>query len=294
MSVFLTPSVAYGCIRLLSTVEQQQLNREEITLLNFGPVSTDEIIDRAVLLEWISQGPKGFFAITERGKTCLGLPNTEAQLRFLLRRYFSSRSDPWLQLAARGRHHVLIQSPPEILQLFHEAGLASGIDQETIDFWDGLAALIRGEQDKKNAETGRLGEKLTILHEAKRTGFEPRWMALESNEYGYDVLSRVSNTDQTHLKIETKHSTASVSSAKIHLTRFEWQTAKNSNNYNFHIWAASQRFFMLAVLTVAEVEPHIPTNNNGGLWESVEIPYNLFEFQTMPFELPLEADPASI
>lgn len=286
MSIFLTPSAAYGCINLLSLVEQQELSGQQLVLLNLGPVSTVEIIEHAASLEWVAVGPKGFFAITERGKTCLSLPHVKSQLRFLLKEYFISRRDPWLQLARRGRLHVLLQSPPEILQLFHEAGLASGVDQETIDFWDELAALLRGEKDKRNAETGRLGEKLTMLFEARRTGLEPRWMALESNQYGYDVLSHISNTDDTPLKIETKCSIASVPSAKFHLTRFEWQIAEHSNNYNFHVWAASENSIMLAVLTVAEVAPHIPTNQNGGSWETVEIPYDLFEFQTVPIELP--------
>ena len=282
MSGFLTPSAAYGCINLLSLVEQQELNGQQLVLLNFGPVSSAEVIGHVTSLEWIYLRSDSSFAITERGKMCLALPHMKSQLRFLLRDYFLGRHDPWLQLARRGRLHVLIQSPPEILQLFHEAGLASGTDQDTIDFWDELAALLRGERDKKNADTGRLGEKLTMLFEAKRTGFEPKWMALESNQHGYDVLTRISNTNDTPLKIETKCSLAPVSRASFHLTRFEWQTAENSNNYNFHVWATFEKSFKLAVLTVAEVEPHIPVNQNGGAWETVEIPYALFEFQTMP------------
>lgn len=285
MSGFLTPSAAYGCINLLSIVEQQELNGQQLVLLNFGPVSSAEVIGHVTSLEWISLRSDSSFSITERGKMCLGLPHMKSQLRFLLRDYFLGRRDPWLQLARRGRLHVLIQSPPEILQLFHEAGLASGTDQDTIDFWDELAALLRGERDKKNADTGRLGEKLTMLFEAKRTGFEPKWMALESNQYGYDVLTRISSTNDTPLKIETKCSLASVSRASFHLTRFEWQTAEHSNNYKFHVWATFGKSILLAVLTVAEVAPHIPVNQNGGSWEAVEIPYDLFEFKTISVDL---------
>jgi hypothetical protein len=294
MSVFLTPSAAYGCINLLSIVEQQELNDQQLTLLNFGPVSTAGIIDYADSLDWVSVDAKGFFVVTERGKSCLSLPDTKSQLRFLLKDYFLNRRDPWLQLARRGRLHVLLQSPPEILQLFHEAELAINTDQETINFWDELAALLRGEKDKKNSDTGRMGERLTMLFETERTGFEPKWMALESNQYGYDVLTRNSNADETPLKIETKCSLASVSLAKFHLTRFEWQTAERSNNYNFHIWATSEKTMRLAILTVAEVARHIPINQNGGSWEPVEIPYELFDFQSIPINLPPETSHRSL
>jgi len=282
MAIFLTPSAAYGCINLLSIVEQQELDSQQLVSLNFGPVSTRTIVDHAASLDWVSVNAKGCFVVTERGKVCLNLSHTKSQLRFLLKEYFLKRSDPWLQLAKRGRLHALLQSPPEILQLFHEAGLADDLDRETIDFWDGLAAMLRSEEDKKNLETGRIGEKLSVLFESKRTGFEPKWMALESNQYGYDVLTRVSSANEMPLKIETKCSLASVSSAKFHLTKFEWQTAERSNNYNFHIWSVSEQAAMLAILTVAEVAPHIPINQNGGFWETVEIPFGLFDFNPIP------------
>jgi len=287
MSVSMTPSIAYGCINLLSIVVQQELSSQQLMLLKFGPVSSVEVIDHAASLKWISMGPGGIVTISERGKQCLNLPHVESQLRFLLREYFLCRRDPWLQLASRGRSHVLLQSPPEIQQLFHEAGLAGGVDLETIDFWDELAALLRGEKDKRHAEIGRLGENLTMLFEKNRTGLNARWMALESNHYGYDVLSHVSNGDQNPLKIEVKCSMASISTAKFHLTRFEWQTAVHSNSYKFHIWATSKHSIRLAALTVAEVAAHIPIDQNGGSWETVEVPYDLFEFQDIPVELAL-------
>ena len=200
-----------------------------------------------------------------------------SQLRFLLSDYFAIRRDPWLQLARRGRLHVLLQAPAEISQLLHEAGLANEFDQEVIDFWDELAALLHNEKDKNQLEIGRAGERLSVRFETNRTGIEPKWVALDSNQYGYDVLTRVSDTDETPLKIETKCSSTSISSAKFHLTRFEWETAERSNNYQFHIWALGKSTQMLANLTVVDVSPHIPINQNQGSWENVEIPFGIFE-----------------
>ena len=274
----LTPSVAYGCIHLLSVLEQQELYSLELTSLELGPIPTEIIIEHAQFLDWISIDLRGIFIITEHGKKCQALPHTKVQLRFLLKEYFARRHDPWLQLAKMGRGPVLMQSPPEILQLFHEAGLAEDLDQNTIDFWDELAALVRSQTDTKNLKTGRIGEKMSMIFETNRTGYEPKWAAIESNSYGYDVLTRVSSTDGTHLKIEVKCSLENIASARFHLTKFEWQVAERSNNYNFHIWSVSENTPSLAVLTVAQVEPHIPINQNGGLWETVEIPFKLFKF----------------
>ena len=285
MSIFLTPSAAYGCFNLLPILEQQNLKSQELASLNFGPIKTAKIIDHAVSLDWIKENDNGFVTLTEHGKFCHSLSDTKRKLRYLLKNYFLRRHDPWLQLAKRGRSHVLLHAPPEILQLFHEAELAIHSDQDTINFWDELAALMREGKNKKNLETGRIGERLTILFETQRTGFVPDWMALESNDYGYDVLTRHSKADKTPLKIETKCSLSPISSAKFHLTRFEWKTAERSKNYNFHIWDASEKIKKLAILTVSEVARHIPMNQNGGSWEIVEIPFNLFDFQSTPINL---------
>jgi len=284
MAVLLTPSAAYGCINLLTIVERQKIDRQHLVTLNFGPIATRTIVEHVQALDWVAVNSEGCFIVTERGRLCLQLSQTKNQLRLLLKEYFSSRRDPWLQLARRGRMHVLLQSPPEILQLLHEAGLADDVDEETIEFWDDLATLTRNEGDKKNVETGRVGERMSVQFEHKRTGYEPRWMALESNHYGYDVLTRVSNSNETPLKIETKCSLATVSHAKFHITKFEWQTAEQSNNYNFHIWSVSEKATMLAVLNVAQVAPHIPINQHGGLWETVEIPFRLFDFASIPVQ----------
>jgi hypothetical protein len=284
MAVLLTPSAAYGCISLLTIVERQKIDQQHLVTLNFGPIATRTIVEHAKALDWVSVNTEGYFFVTERGRLCLQLSQTKRQLRLLLKEYFLRRRDPWLQLAKRGRMHVLLQSPPEILQLFHEAGLAGDVDQETIEFWDDLASLTRKEGDKKNTETGRVGERMSVQFEHERTGFEPKWMALESNHYGYDILTRVSDSNETPLKIETKCSLASVSRAKFHLTKFEWQTAERSNNYSFHIWSVSEKATMLAVLNVAQVAPHIPKNQHGGLWETVEIPFRLFDFVSIPVQ----------
>ena len=59
--------------------------------------------------------------------------------------------------------------------------------------------------------------------------------------------------------------------AKIHITRNEWETAQSSLNYIFHVWHLSGEN-QLFVLSVSDIEKHIPTNNLAGEWETVEIP----------------------
>lgn len=277
MEALLTPSAAYGCIDLLKSIDRQVLSMSQIATLKFGASPTPKIVEHALSLKWVEEHAGGVLVITDRGQTCLEMDKTVSQLRYLLSYYFVERHDPWLQLARQGRLRLLIQAPPEITQLLHEAELANGDDDEIVQFWDALAEQVRGEKNRRNLKTGRIGERLTMEFEADRTGRKPEWMALNSNHFGYDVLSCVSAEDESLLKIDAKCSLDSIARARFHVTRFEWQIAETSAEYQFHIWNLYGKTKRLAVLRSSVLAPHIPVNQNSGSWESVEVPHVVFE-----------------
>jgi hypothetical protein len=277
MKTLLTPSAAYGCIDLLKAIDRQSLNTQQILTLILGACQTQEILQQTHNLNLIAENNDGTFRVTEKGKACLEKQETVSQLRYLLNDYLSKQDDPWLQLARRGRLNVLLKAPPAITQLLHEAELADGDDDETVNFWDELAERLRADRNKENVATGRIGEKLTMKLEAQRTGQKPEWMALNGNHFGYDVLSRISATDGTLLKIEVKCSLNNLLRASFHVTRHEWHTAEMSNYYQFHLWSLQGGLKQLAVLHASVIAPHIPVNRNSGIWESVEIPFAAFQ-----------------
>jgi hypothetical protein len=54
------------------------------------------------------------------------------------------------------------------------------------------------------------------------------------------------------------------------LTRGEWEAAlRYGEVYQFHLWALPSR--TLTERTVAEIAPHIPTDQGQGVWATVEI-----------------------
>lgn len=106
------------------------------------------------------------------------------------------------------------------------------------DFGLITAARARGERGVRLNTTCREGERLTIEYETKRTGREPKWISVESNMDGYDVLSVISPMDKQLLSIEV---TASKSGLKeyFHLTPNEWMLALKTNRHLFHLWDRS-------------------------------------------------------
>ena len=84
-------------------------------------------------------------------------------------------------------------------------------------------------------EIGREGERLTLEHEKVRTGHQPKWVSIDDNADGYDVLSVVEMSDPRPLSIEVKTSTMGVSGS-FHLTRNEWETSDEAECHLFHLW----------------------------------------------------------
>ncbi len=272
----LSPGIAFGCIELLGVVKRNQLTPGGVHSLSLGSVSSSAIYRACLDLSWLEVQPDGLLAITVRGERVAAAASPQAGLRAMLIDFTKIEQPPWLQLVPYGRRETLLQAPHSIRQVFVEAGLAYGNDEDTVRFWDELAARARGLRDSVLTEVGRRGERLTLQYERNRTGVEPKWIALESGSDGYDVLSQVTISDTRRLTIEVKTSERGIDFASFHLTRNEWETALASLCHRFHLWDLAAPHTQLAVLTVEQVNTHVPNDNGAGTWEVLNIPFGAF------------------
>ena len=167
-------------------------------------------------------------------------------------------------------------APGAIRQIIDECGLTTGFDEETVAFWDLLAAMARGQRDDALTRIGREGERLSLSHEETRTGVKPKWVAVDSGSKGYDVLSVASREDLSKCTIEVKASRQGLG-GKIHLTRNEWDVAVRGKYHLFHLWDLTTAPPRLAVIKPEQMCQHIPLNSGSGEWESVEVPMNTFD-----------------
>lgn len=272
----LSPGVAFGCIELLGAVSRQAVTVFGAESLALGSVSSKDILHAAVELRWIEPSADGLLVTTVKGTRALSAPDNAAKLQLLVLDYIDASDPPWTQLATHGRREVLLQAPKGVSQVLVEAGLAYSCDSDTVAFWDALAARARGIRAASLSETGRTGERLSIEVERQRTGQEPKWIALDSNADGYDVLSRVSMEDTRRLTIEVKTSAQGLSGL-LHLTRNEWNLATESLNHVFHLWDIRSVPPRLAVLDTETFALHVPVDQGSGEWESAAIPFFAFE-----------------
>ena len=199
-------------------------------------------------------------------------------LRQALLDHIEAAKPPWVQCATYGRSRVMAFAGSGVAQVMVEAGLANGYGDDIVAFWDELAARARGLRDASLSRIGREGERLTITHETARTGREPKWVAINNNSDGYDVLSIVGDGDSGSLSIEVKTTTQGLAGS-FHLTRNEWEMAQERVCHVFHLWDVKSQPPRLAKGSVEAIAAHVPADSGAGTWESVVIPFSAFDYR---------------
>jgi hypothetical protein len=183
---------------------------------------------------------------------------------------------PWAAAVVQGRKAFTQYAPLEVVQCFREAGILDSTDEDVIAWWDTIAARYRQERDIARMQTGRKGERLSYHYEHNRTGKPPYWISLEYAGVGYDLKSQLATDCTDPLLVEVKASAESWPNARFHLTRNEWEVLSGEQYAVVHLWSLANLPCDHAVIPIAEMTPHIPTNQGGGAWETVECPFSAF------------------
>ena len=183
-------------------------------------------------------------------------------------------SDPfWLRYIPSGREKVREALSIDVSQCLREAGLFDPVpDVETIEWWDKQASSIRGIVNTEQMSRARHAERLSIEYELERLDNlgitkTPKWISLEDNTIGYDILSYDHwGSFIVSRLIEVK----STMSNSIFISRNEWNNAATSVDKTvFHIWVLPRE--ELIELTAAEMKAHVPNDNGDGLWQNVRV-----------------------
>ncbi len=193
----------------------------------------------------------------------IGQMPTWAKLMTLGRGRFikSLKGDEYRDIRSVFRESLLLEDPPT---------------NADVRWWDILTARVRLNNNIDRDIRSRLAEELSLRYEKdklEQLGIDtpPRWMAIEDNTVGYDVLSyRPSHESTANLLIEVKSTIASP--MRFIISRNEWNVADQAGDaYLFHVWDMKDQP-ILYIRTVEQVRPHIPQDNEKGKWKDAEIP----------------------
>lgn len=273
-----SPGLVQGCLALLALVPKHRLTFAQVcsSFASLSSLPSSKVVEIAQSLNWVQADEQGCVVFTPAGARLIGTVGYEAQLRQALLDYIDADRPPWIQNASFGRSRTIAFAGAEVAQVFIEADLADGCSKEIVAFWDELAARARGKTSARLNDIGRVGERLTLQYEHTRTGRNPRWVAIDNNADGYDILSVVGPEDLELLSIEVKTTTLG-QRGSFFLTRNEWDRAIESAAHVFHLWnLIAPQQPVLSVVSREQMSGHVPNDSGDGTWEQVEIPYRSF------------------
>lgn len=218
---------------------------------------------------------KGGLALHQELSTATDwISNQEGVRRFIFE-WIAVVNPGWLQLAPYGRERLRQALNIDEVQCFREAGLFDKVpDRETIEWWDLVAARMRGNSDLEKMKRARLAERLSLGHERVRVREldiprEPQWVSLDDNSLGFDILSFDRDLEGriVNRMVEVK----STVSDTIFLTRNEWENVSGAPQHTvIHIWDLHDE--RLQELQPLEIAPNIPLDQGIGKWQNVRIP----------------------
>lgn len=243
----------------------------------FSLASAEAVLSVSQQCGWIAISIDGTVEVTERGINIVNCADYVLQLRRQLLDMISIYQPIWSMKIPSGRAEAKSSLPGDVRQCFSEAGLFDDWTDDLIHWWDSIAQAAKAKKSIDLLAIGRDAERRSVEYEILRTGIRPAWQSLESNYLGYDVLSRVSNADETPLKIEVKGSTLGIKQSYFTFTRNEWKTAESASNYCLHLWSLTANPVSVIVVDRDELAPHLPHNKGNGEWETTRIPFNTFK-----------------
>jgi Protein NO VEIN, C-terminal len=267
-----TVSIIYSTKEFLDYIRETLISSKmfEESFRIFNYTDSELVLDLAFHCKWAKISSNGVITLTERGLEISKLDLTDALLLQLEDMIFTFNPH-WAALLPKGRKETKNFLPKDVLQCFKESGLFGELDSIIIGAWDRLAMAYRNYHQENLLITGRKGEELSLEYERKRTNSSPIWQAVESNLSGYDILSKLSESDPGLLKIEVKSTTSRIGYASFHISKNEWKTSEVSNNYIFHLW--DLREGLLYIIDKDIISKHIPTDNGSGDWREVMVPF---------------------
>ena len=239
-------------------------------------LSALDAIDRLTRLRASASGLdfRGGLALYQHLDSARDWPESYDRLRLFIFDWVRIVKPAWLSAVPYGRDSVKNALGTDAAQCLREGGLFDDEpDDESIEWWDRMAAVARGSSDAEKMKRARHAERLSLEHERERLASlkiarQPRWVSLDDNRLGYDIVSY--DRDSLNRVINRLVEVKSRFGSSIFLTRNEWDNAfKARQRAVIHIWDLPEE--KLHEYRVPHLEPNIPRDRGMGAWQNVQI-----------------------
>ncbi len=269
--------VLYRVGEVLDFLSSHQLTEEQFlrSFDSWDGVAGTSVVQTCKRLGWVAARSTDELLLTQNGKAICEIRRPHDRLRLQLEQMIGLLRPAWAAMAVRGRNAVLSYAPADTVQCLRDADLVHGTSEEVVAWWDRLAGYYRSVRDDEHMVTGRQGERCSFEWERRRTAVEPVWTALSTNDAGYDLLSRLSKTDDRRLLIEVKASTLDWEDAEAILSRHEWDVLSRSSHAYLDLWSLASSPYAFLRVPIDVLRCHIPEDKSEARWLSLSLPFHI-------------------
>lgn len=191
---------------------------------------------------------------------------------YIVENYLKNVDPDWIHFVQKGFKEVESYAPERMKLVFKNLNLFDISDKRVEKWWLSLKTINRSSNYRRLKEIGSEGEEIILNYEKKRVNRMPLRVSLESDYYGYDILSYESANSDKKIRIEVKN----CESNNLHffLTRNEYENSKSSNYFFYFIDSRNIKSRILYIFKNNLIMNDISKDRGSGLWSTIEISMN--------------------
>jgi len=244
-------------------------------LLNFNELSTLNNYSNSLKLALDSKIVKtldGNTKIALKSKKIVqNLDDFEIDM-YIIENYLKNIDPDWIHFIQKGFKEVESYAPKRMKLIFENFNLFNIKDKRVKDWWISVRGMNQNKNYKRLKEIGSEGEEIILNFEKKRTKKTPVRVSLQSDYYGYDILSYENKNSDSKIRIEVKN--CENNRLHFYLTRNEYENSNSKNYFFYFIDSRNKNARILYIFQNNLIIDDISKDRGEGSWSSVKIPMN--------------------
>ena len=191
---------------------------------------------------------------------------------YIVENYLKNVDPDWIHFVQKGLREVESYAPERMKLIFKNLNLFNIKDRKVKKWWISLKGINKNKNYRRLQEIGSEGEEIVLNYEKKRIKKTPIRVSLQSDAFGYDILSYKKINSDKKIRIEVKN--CENSNLHFYITRNEFEKSKSNNYYFYFIDSRNKKSRILYIFQSDLIKNDIAKDQGEGIWSTTKIPMN--------------------
>lgn len=191
---------------------------------------------------------------------------------FIVENYLKNIDPDWIHFIKKGFKEVENYAPKRMKIIFENLNLFNIKNKIVKDWWISLKGINRSKKYNRLIEIGSEGEEIILKFEKNRINRDPVRVSIQSDAFGYDILSYKKINSEEKIRIEVKN--CENRNLHFYITRNEFEKSKSNNYYFYFIDSRNKKSRILYIFQYDLIKNDIAKDQGEGIWSTTKIPMN--------------------